>query len=90
MGYTNTFKGVVQDAPQPDMKVEMQRRKSHYQQILALFKERGELTNLEMAKITFRYSARLGDMRKEHRIVAQYEKPGVWRYIYLGERDSEE
>jgi len=84
------FRGFVQDAPKPDMKVEMQRRKSHYSQILAMFQKHGELTTGDLAKVTPRYSARIGELRKTYRIVPQYEKPGEWRYIFLGEKDIEE
>lgn len=74
---------------QKDMRLEMQRRKSHYSMILNLFQDKHEVTNLDLAKITFRYSARLGELRKDgHKILAQYERPGVWRYSYLGHKDD--
>lgn len=70
---------------QPDLKVEMARRKSQYTQMLEMLKDRREVTNLDLAKISFRYSARIGDMRKNgHKITAIYDKPGVWRYVYRG------
>jgi len=70
-----------------DVRQEMTRRKSHYLRILDMFKTRREVTNLDLARITFRYSARLGELRKDgHKILAMYERPGVWRYIYKGRR----
>lgn len=74
---------------QLDLQTELARRKSQYVRILDLLKEYGEATNLDFSKITFRYSARLHELRKDgYKIVAVYERPGVWRYMYLGHRDD--
>lgn len=73
-----------------DVKAELQRRKSQYTRMLELLQKKGEVTNLELAKISYRYSARIGQMRKDgHVIVASYERPGVWRYTYLGSKDDD-
>lgn len=73
-----------------DVKAELQRRKSQYTRMLEMMQARGEVTNLDLGRISYRYSARIGDMRKDgHSIVATYERPGVWRYTYLGMKDDD-
>lgn len=69
-----------------DLRKEMERRLSQRQRMLQAFKTRRQLTNLELARISYRYSARLGELRKEHNIVCEYVKPGVFRYTYVGQK----
>lgn len=72
-----------------DVGAEMKRRKSQNEQMLAEFKHRRQLFNFELADISLRYSARLGDLRNAgHKIVAEYVRPGVWRYTYYGYNPS--
>lgn len=66
---------------------EMQRRKSQYDRMLELFEREGSLTNLDLARICFRYSARVGELRKKYKIPpAEYVKPGVYLYVYKGQK----
>lgn len=71
-----------------DMKKEFERYTSQRMRILNRLKE-GELTTRELARIAFDYTARVSELRKDgHKIVSIYEKPGVWRYVYLGKEDD--
>lgn len=64
---------------------ETKRQKSQYDKILDLFEQRGSLTNLDLAKVCYRYSARLGELRKSYKIApAEYLKPGVFLYVFKG------
>lgn len=73
---------------QPNLKEEMKRRASTRQTLLQTFKQKGELTTKEiMNGYGTGVSSRIHELRKEgHVIVAQYEKPGLYRYVYLGEK----
>lgn len=74
----------------PNMRIEMQRRRSQSARILDLLKSGDEVTTLNLARIAFDYTARVSELRKEgHVILAEYEKPGVFRYSYLGQKDEE-
>lgn len=73
-----------------DIKTELQRRKSHYTRILELLQEKGEVTNIELARISFRYSARIHEMRKDgHVIVMSHVRSGVNRYTYIGNKNDD-
>lgn len=54
--------------------------------ILDLFKERGTVTNVELNKVAFRYSARLHELRQDgYRITTMPTgKDGVVAYVYQG------
>lgn len=70
-----------------DMRQEMKRRMSQEQRMLRLFQEKRQVTNVQLAQISYRYSARIGNLRKKYRIPAPlYIKPGVYLYTYLGEK----
>lgn len=70
-----------------DVKKEMNRRKSQVARMLEMFKQKGELTTRDLQRIGTGCSSRLNTLRKEgHVIVAQYEKPGMFRYVYLGQK----
>lgn len=72
-----------------DVKVELQRRKSQTARILDRIKQ-GGATNVDLARIGTRYTERVRELRKEgHRISALYERPGLYRYVYLGQVDDE-
>lgn len=74
----------------PDMKLEMQRRKSQRTRILDLLKIGDEVTTLQLQRIAFNYTMRISELRKDgHKILAEYEKPGVFSYTYLGSTDEE-
>ena len=73
-----------------DIKSEMLRRKSQTQKMLEAFRENGELTTRDLMRIGTGCSTRLHTLRRKgHVIVAQYERPGSWRYIYLGQKEDE-
>lgn len=68
----------------PKLKDELARRKSQSQRILERIKQ-GGATNVDLARIGTRYTERVRELRKEgHRILAVYEKPGLFRYVYKG------
>lgn len=54
--------------------------------LLRLFKQRGELTNVELNRlIGFRYGARIHELRHEgHKITSVHDKGSVWRFVYHG------
>jgi len=59
--------------------------------ILDLLESRNELgaTNIELNRIAFRYGARLHELRKDYRISTIYIKPGVFKFICHGPKESE-
>lgn len=73
-----------------DVRVEILRRKSQTAKILELLKSGKELTNVDLQRVGFNYTMRVSELRKEgHNIVAIYQKPGVWRYVYRGQESQE-
>lgn len=73
---------------QQEFKLEADRRKSQTKRILDRIKQ-GNATNVDLARIGTRYTERVRELRKEgHVILAQYEKPGLWRYFYKGQHDE--
>lgn len=71
------------------MKLEMDRRRGQTAEMLRQFKLKGELTTADMMRIGTGCSSRLKELRREgHVIVATYEKPGMWRYTYLGNKED--
>lgn len=76
---------------QIDMGLEIARRKSKTQRLLELFKAKGEITTRDLYTFGTGCSSRLKELRKEgHVIVSNYERPGFYRYTYLGEKDGTE
>jgi hypothetical protein len=72
---------------QPNLKKEFERRKSQTQKILELLRRypNGQKTNVDLQLIAFNYTMRVSELRKEgHKIIAVYERPGVFRYFYKG------
>jgi hypothetical protein len=62
------------------------RRKSQTARILERVKA-GNCTNVDLARIGTRYTERVRELRKEgHQILAVYEKPGLFRYVYKGQK----
>jgi len=72
------------------MREEMKRRISKKKTLLQMFKQKGELTTAEiMRDYGTGVSSRIFELRKEgHVIVSQYEKPGLYRYVYLGDKQD--
>jgi hypothetical protein len=59
--------------------------------ILRMLKNQNRVTNRELNKICFRYSARIKELRDEgHLIVSSHIKDGLWEYSYKGERPEYE
>jgi len=56
--------------------------------ILRLLKGNGFVTNIDLNKVAFRYSARIYTLRREGwNIQKEYEKPGLVRYWLVPERE---
>lgn len=73
-----------------DVRQEINRRKSQRTRILDLLKIGDEVTTLQLQRIAFNYTMRISELRKDgHKILAEYEKPGVFSYTYLGSTDEE-
>lgn len=73
-----------------DLKAEMTRRKSRRLSMLQLFQKEGELTTKDLLQFGPGLSSRLKELRNDgHKIVSVYEKPGHWRYVYLGHEDGQ-
>ncbi len=82
--------GLLKKDKQPNVRDEINRRKSQSQRILELLTSGKEVTNIDLQKIAFNYTMRVSELRKEnHVIVASYEKPGIYRYTYLGQKDED-
>jgi hypothetical protein len=57
--------------------------------ILSKLKTEGTVTNRELNKICFRYSARLAELRAEgHDILTVQVQGGLFEYVYRGEVQS--
>lgn len=81
--------GIKKQPKQVDMKAEMLRRKSQRNRILDLLKSGNAVYTSDLMKIAANYTMRISDLRKDgHVIFAEYEKPGVWRYTYIGRKDD--
>lgn len=80
MGLMTMMKNVI------DVRKEVDRRKSQTQRILDVLKGDREVTNATLNRIGFDYTARISELRKEgHVILAEYVKPGLFRYHYQGQ-----
>lgn len=75
-----------------DVLAEMKRRKTKRDDLLEAFQKQGELYTGDILMIAGTgMSSRLKELkRRGHIIIPSYEKPGLWRYTYLGERDDED
>ncbi len=75
-----------------EVKTEMNRRKSKRGDLLAAFEREGELNTGQIMEIAGTgMSSRLKELkRKGHRIVARPIKPGLWSYLYLGNRNDDD
>lgn len=74
-----------------DMKIEMTRRKSRRESLLLTLKREGELNTKQLEHFGTGVSSRIKELRRSgHRIVTQYEKPGLYRYIYLGNKHDDD
>lgn len=72
---------------QPDVRSEIQRRKSQSRRILELLKKlpNGTITNIDLQRIALNYTMRVSELRKDGwEIQADYDKPGVYRYYLKG------
>lgn len=70
-----------------NVKQEIDRRKSQTQRILELLKSKPYVFTHDLERIAFNYTMRVSELRKEgHVIVAVYEKPGMYRYLYQGQK----
>jgi hypothetical protein len=75
----------------PDLKVEFLRRKTNRQRMLIAFKREGELTTKDLLRFGPGLSSRLKELRNDgHRIVCRYERPGLYTYVYLGNKNDED
>lgn len=80
----------LKKSPKQDVRLEINRRKSQTVRILELLTSGKEVTNIDLQKIAFNYTMRISELRKEgHVILATYEKPGVFSYAYLGQKDED-
>lgn len=67
-----------------EVQTEKERRIPQTAKILAVLKEKAYVTNVELNRICFRYSARILELRKEgHNIQREYIKPGVYKYFLV-------
>lgn len=70
-----------------ELKEELKRRDGRRQSMLRAFQKKGELSTAEINHFGTGCSSRIKELRKEgYVIVTQYEKPGQYRYIYLGNK----
>jgi hypothetical protein len=61
-------------------------KESQAARILKLLKQHGELTNYDLNRICFRYSARIHELRREgHNIIRIHDHGSQWRYVYKSE-----
>lgn len=67
-----------------DLKLEFMRRKSRRESMLMAFKRQGELTTKDLLHFGPGLSSRLHELRKDYKIMTMYEKPGEYRYIFMG------
>jgi hypothetical protein len=66
---------------------ELKRRQSQTARLLQMFKECKTLTTADIQAIGTGCSSRVHELRKEgHVITAIYVKPGMFRYVYKGQK----
>lgn len=67
----------------------MEKKVSQTTKILRLLKSKRTVTNVELNRICFRYTARIHELRKDgYNIQRQYEKPGVFKYWLVQENEQ--
>lgn len=70
-----------------NVKQELDRRRSITARMLEAFKQKRVLTTKELNHFGNGCSSRLHELRKEgHDILAVYERPGHYRYVYRGQK----
>lgn len=68
-----------------ELRAEMKRRWTLRNTMLRAFQQNGQLTTKELNRFGTGCSSRLKELRKDgHEILAVYDKPGQWRYVYKG------
>lgn len=68
----------------------MATKETHTAKIVKLLKTKGKVSNLELRKVTWRYAARVLDLKHEgHLIRSVHDKGPLWFYIYDGEQDEQ-
>lgn len=61
-------------------------KQSQTSRILALLRRKKFVTNIDLNKICYRYSARIYELRNDGwEIEREYQKPGVYRYWLVRE-----
>jgi hypothetical protein len=64
-------------------------KESQTSRILRALKVNGTMTNRQLNTISFRYSARINELRQEgHHIVTSRRKEGLFEYTYKPELES--
>ena len=69
-----------------DLQAEMKRRFTLRTTMLRAFKQNGQLTTRDIQRFGTGCSSRLYELRKHHKIVCTYERPGEYIYTYKGEK----
>lgn len=70
---------------------EIERRYSQRMRILLLLKRERQVTTQDLQRIAFNYTMRISELRKDgHKILAEYIRPGVYRYTYKGKSVEKE
>ena len=67
----------------------MDKKTNQAKRILRELRDKKSVTNVDLNRICYRYGARIYDLRKAGwNILRHYEKPGVYRYTLIPERES--
>lgn len=79
------------DTKVEDLRQELKRRNTTKESMLRAFKNEGELTTADLIRrFGTGCSSRLFELRREgHVIVPTYERPGCYRYTYIGTKLSD-
>lgn len=74
----------------PDVKKPRHHPQSAHARILKLLQKQRSATNRQLNAITFRYGARIHDLRGEGYVIKTVrEHDGLFRFYYVGDRDEE-
>ena len=85
----SSLRQVFKKQPVENLREEMKRRASRKMTLLQMFKINGELNTHDLQQFGTGVSSRIFELRKEgHVIVQRYEKPGLYRYVYLGSKSD--
>lgn len=69
----------------------MSEKLSQTARILKLLKSKRQVSNNELNRVAYRYSARIAELRLEgHNILTERVKEGVFVYSYLGHADDQD